>query len=123
LTYNGSMLLQIETWNADGTVHDIHHYGVTGQAYTDYDVVYGTNNRLSSASYSNGMTEAWSYNSDGSLHELVYNGITGGQNWATDTLYGAGGKTSSESWHNGAALVQTEAWNADGTAHDIHYYG
>ncbi len=72
---NGATVMQTETWNADGTVHDIHYYGLTG-AYTDYDVVYA-NNKPVSASYSNGMTQTWSYNADGSLHELVYNGITG----------------------------------------------
>ena len=72
---NGATVVQSETWNPDGTVHDIHYYGLTG-AYTDYDVVYA-NNKPVSATYSNGMTAAWSYNADGSLHELVYNGITG----------------------------------------------
>ncbi len=36
---NGSTTVQTESWKADGTVNDIHYYGVTGQAYTDYDVV------------------------------------------------------------------------------------
>ena len=54
--------VQTETWNADGTIHDIHYYGITGQAYTDYGMVYGANNKPVSASYSNGMTATWSYN-------------------------------------------------------------
>ena len=54
--------IQSETWNPDGTIHDIHYYGITGQAYTDYDVVYGANNKPVSASYSNGMTATWTYN-------------------------------------------------------------
>ena len=59
---NGVTIVQSETWNADGTIHDIHYYGITGQAYTDYGVVYGANNKPVSASYSNGMTATWSYN-------------------------------------------------------------
>ena len=143
---NGATLVQSETWNPDGTIHDIHfygvtgqaytnfdqvydangtihdnhYYGVTGQAYTDYDVVYGANGKPASATYSNGMTAAWTYNADGSLHELVTNGITG-QKWtSTDMLYGSPAWT--ETWTNGATLVQTEDWNADGTR-DIHFYG
>ena len=42
---------------------------------------------------------------------------------ATDTLYGANGKAVSQVWSNGVTMVQTETWNADGTIHDIHYYG
>ena len=38
---NGVTIVQTETWNADGTIHDIHYYGITGQAYTDYGMVYG----------------------------------------------------------------------------------
>ena len=117
---NGATVVQTETWNADGTVHDIHYYGLTG-AYSDYDVVYA-NNKPVSATYSNGMTQTWSYNADGSLHEVVYNGIVG-QRWtASDTLY-ENGKAVSAVWTNGATVMQTETWNADGTVHDIHYYG
>ena len=117
---NGATVMQTETWNADGTVHDIHYYGLTG-AYTDYDVVYA-NNKPVSATYSNGMTQTWSYNADGSLHELIVTGITGARYTASDTLY-ANGKAVSAVWTNGSTIVQTETWNADGTVHDIHYYG
>ena len=68
-------VVQTETWNADGTVHDIHYYGLTG-AYSDYDVVYA-NNKPVSASYSNGMSQTWSYNADGSTHEVIVTGISG----------------------------------------------
>src|SRR5665213_1132832 len=116
---NGATTIQTESWNADGTINDIHYYGITG-AYTDYDVVYAANKPVS-ASYSNGMTASWTYNGDGSLHELVYDGITG-QRWtSTDTL-DANGKAVSEVWSNGATTIQTESWNADGTINDIHYY-
>ena len=43
---NGATVVQSETWNPDGTVHDIHYYGLTG-AYTDYDVVYANNKPVS----------------------------------------------------------------------------
>ena len=117
---NGATVCRARPGTPDGTVHDVHYYGLTG-AYSDYDVVYA-NNKPVSASYSNGMTAAWSYNADGSLHELVYNGITGQRYTATDTLY-ANGKAVSEQWTNGATVVQSETWNPDGTVHDMHYYG
>ena len=76
LCTNGATTIQSETWNTDGTIHDIHYYGITGQAYTDYDVAYGANNKQASATYSNGMTEAWTYNSDGSF-EFSFNQVQG----------------------------------------------
>ena len=48
LTVNASPT-SVTTLNANGTIHDIHYYGIAGQAYTDYDVVYGTNNKPASA--------------------------------------------------------------------------
>ncbi|MGC9602257.1 MAG: hypothetical protein ABSE76_00730, partial [Minisyncoccia bacterium] len=125
--YNGTAVYQTAVWtyNSDGTVHDIAYANISGQAYTSYDVVYGTNGKAASATYSNGMTETWTYNSDSSLHEVVYKGITG-QAWtSTDTLYGTNGKAASETWYNGTAVYQTAVWtyNSDGTVHDIHYYG
>ncbi len=41
--------MQSQTWNPDGTVHDIHYFGITGQAYTDYDVIYANNKPVSAA--------------------------------------------------------------------------
>jgi hypothetical protein len=114
---------QTISWNGDGSTHDIHYFGVTGQPYTDVDVFYGPNHKLASETFSNGMIETFSYNLDGSLHEVVETGITG-QRWtSTDILYGLGNKPASETWTNGAALIQTETWNPDGTTHDIHNYG
>ena len=94
----GATVLQSETWNPDGTVHDVHYYGLSG-AYSDYDVVYAGNKPVS-ASYSNGMSQTWSYNADGSLHEVVANGISGQRYTSTDTLY-ANGKPVSEVWTQG----------------------
>ena len=42
---NGSTVIQTETWNANGTINNVHYYDITGQPYTDYDVVYGANNK------------------------------------------------------------------------------
>src|SRR5258708_2034258 len=118
---NGAMTIQTEAWNSDGTVHDIHYYGITGQAYTSYDVLYGANKPVS-AVYSNGMTESWGYNSDGSLHDIAIQCITG-QKWtSTDTLYGTTGKPVTETWANGTSPVQVETWNGNGTVHDILTY-
>ncbi|HET7910441.1 MAG TPA: hypothetical protein VFL49_00265, partial [Pseudolabrys sp.] len=125
---NGETVMQTQTWNADGTVHDVHYYGLTG-AYSDYDVVYA-NNKPASASYSNGMTQSWGYNADGSLHEVVYNGIVG-QPWTSSETFYENGKPVSAVWTTGDATSQSEAativrsqtWNADGSVHDIHYFG
>ena len=40
-------MIQTETWNTNGTIHDVHYYGITGQAYTDYDVLYGAQQQAS----------------------------------------------------------------------------
>jgi hypothetical protein len=133
-SYSGATLIQTENWNADKTVHDIHYYGVTGQAYTDYDIYYGANGKPAYASYSNGMTTAWTYNGstlvqsetwnpDRTVHDIHTYGITGQAYTDYDIVYGAGGKNASMSWYNGAALTETKTWNADGTIHDVHYYG
>jgi hypothetical protein len=120
---NGDTTLKTQTWNADGSTHDIHYYGITGQAFTDYLVIYGANDKPASASYSNGMTKTWSYNADGTLYELASSGITG-QKWtSTSTLYGANGKPASQVWNNGETIVKTQTWNADGSIHDTHFYG
>jgi hypothetical protein len=55
------------TYNADGSIHDIDYVGVSGQPYVSVDVIYGVNGQPSTATYSNGMTETWTYNSDGSV--------------------------------------------------------
>ena len=90
-------------------------------AYSDYDVVYA-NNKPVSASYSNGMTQTWSYNADGSLHELVVTGITGAALHCERhaLCQRQAGERGLDQRRDG---LQTETWNADGTVHDIHYYG
>jgi hypothetical protein len=120
---NGASVVQAEAWNPDGSIRDIHYYGITGQAYTDYDVVYDASGHKAASIFSNGLMQTWSYNADGSLHESVVSGITGSIAATTDTIYGANGKAASETWRNGTTPVQSETWNADGSIHDIHYYG
>ena len=71
-SYSGDIV----TRNANGTVHDVAYSGVTGLAYSSYDVVYGANAKPASASYNNGMTAAWSYNQDGS-YQIAFTGGAG----------------------------------------------
>jgi hypothetical protein len=120
---NGAAVVQTEAWNPDGSIHDIHYYGITGKAYTDYDLVYDASGHKAAELFSNGLTQTWAYNADGSLRESVVSGITGSTSTSTDTLYGSNGKAVSETWQNGTTLVQSEAWNADGSIHDVHFYG
>ena len=95
---NGSTTIQTETWNANGTINDVHYYGITGQAYADYDVFYGANNKPASEIYSNGMTETWTYDSANTLQRSRLQGITGQKYTSTDTLYGANDTPASEVW-------------------------
>ena len=88
VSFVASATVPVVTKNPDGTIHDIHYYGITGQAYTDYDVVYGANNQPASASYSNGMTETWTYNLDNTVDAIVYN-ATGSR--GADTVHAGGG--------------------------------
>ena len=58
---------------------------MTGQAYTDDDVVYA-NNKPVSATFSNGMTETWTYNSDGSS-EFLSNNVEGTSYTSSANIY------------------------------------
>lgn len=120
----GSAGAQTLTWNADGTLHDIHYQAIGANgSYTDYDVVMNAAGQPAFATYANGSTASYSYNPDGTLHELILNNISGHPWTTTDTIYDGDGAAASEAWSKGAALLQTETWNADGSVHDIHYYG
>src|SRR5581483_1354854 len=62
------------------------------------------------------------FHADGSKEVLVSD-ITG-QKWtSTDTAYGVNGKPVSEVWSDGDTVVRTQHWNANGSVHDVHYYG
>ncbi len=112
---------QTWTWNADGSVHDVKYYSIDGATATTVDVLYAPDaaTGLGTASTAGSLPAP----SSPVLSEVTVTGITG-ENWtSTDTLYGANGKSVSATWSNGTAVVQTEAWNSDGSIHDIHYYG
>jgi hypothetical protein len=79
------------TYNADGSIHDIAYAGVTGQTYTSYDVLYGTNNKPASATYSDGMTQTWSYYPSGVLEEIQQQNVTGKSYTALENDYDASG--------------------------------
>jgi hypothetical protein len=117
----GSDGAQTITWNPDGSLHDIHYYVVSGQSYTDYDVVYSGNGQTQTISYPNGETETRSYNPDGSLHDVLHAGITGHPYTTYDVLYGPGNKPVSASYSDG--MSATWSYNPDGSLHDLAYAG
>ena len=109
------------TWsyNADNTVHDIAYAGVTGQAYTDYDVVYGANGKPASATYSNGMSATWSYNADNTVHDIAFSGVTGQAYTSYDTVYGANGKPASATYSDG--MTKTWSYDSSGVLEEVQY--
>jgi hypothetical protein len=104
---NGATVVQTEAWNADGSIHDIHYYGITGQAYADDDLLYA-NGRKAEAIYSNGMTQSWSYNADGSTHESVLSGISDASYTSSVTGFGAGNQSVVHQYENtnGSETIQ-----------------
>ena len=46
-----------------GGSYDIAYSGVTGAPYASYTIEYGADGNPESATYSNGMSAAWTYNS------------------------------------------------------------
>ena len=65
---------------------------------------YGANNKPADATFSNGMTETWTYNSDGTLSQAITEGITGQKYTSTDLIYGANNTPASEVWSNGSTM-------------------
>ncbi len=79
--------------------------GVTGAPFASETVQHAANGRAESATFGNGMTEAWSYNADGS-YQAAYAAVTG-KPYASDTVqYGANGRPESALFSNG----MTEIW-------------
>ena len=86
---------------------------------TSYTVTYGPNGKPASASYSNGMTAAWTYNANGS-YDVAYAGVIG-TNYTSYTVdYGTNGEPTSASYSNG--MTATWTYNANGSC-DIAYVG
>jgi hypothetical protein len=109
---------QTWTYNADGSVHDVAYYAISGDTATTTDVLYAASQPAGSDS--NGAAAAWP---TPMLQEVTVTGITG-QPWtSSDTLYGENGQPTNATWRNGDTVVQTESWNPDGSISDIHYYG
>ena len=113
----------LKTWNADGTIHDIHIYGLTGVAFTNYDVVYGANGKAATEVWANGATtiQSETWNTDGTVHDIHYYGITGQAYTDYDVVYGANNKPASASYSNG--MTETWTYNPDGTLHELDYNG
>ena len=55
---------------------------------------YGTNGKAESASFSNGMTQTWTYNQDGSYQTALAD-VTGASYTSETVQYGANGKSES----------------------------
>jgi hypothetical protein len=118
----------ITTLNPNGTIHDVHYYGITGQAYTDYDVLYGANNKAAEAIFSDGMTETWTYNQNGTLASTELNGSAGNMSVAAggtvpQVLVGGAGDTltggSSADTFIFPANLGNETINNFNTANDV----
>jgi hypothetical protein len=103
---------EILTYAADGTLANAVFQGVSGGAYTSYTVVYGTNGKPVSATYSNGMSATWTYNANGT-YVVAFSGVTGQAFTTYAVTYGANGKPSSATYGNG--LSETWTYNANGT--------
>ena len=116
--YLGGTLEQQKTVNADGT-YDIHTYGVTGQAYTDYDIVYNASGKPTYATYSNGMSATYSYDASGNLSEIVTTGIRARTGHHLCVLWRErqGGERD---FHQERRLRSDGMSNLDGSVQDIH---
>ena len=114
---------EIKTWNSDGSyaLHFNVSGSVFGASYSYYDSSYNASGQRVSQTWSNGVTETWSYNSaTGSVSETVVTGLTNKNFVKTDTLYGSNAKPASETWYRAdGSVLQKETWNADGS-YEIH---
>ena len=83
---------------------------------------YGANNKPVGATYSNGMTETWTYNSDNTLNEVVITGHHRPEVHLHRHDLRRQQTPASEVWSNGSTVVQTETWNANGTINNVDYF-
>jgi len=109
--FSGGTVEEI-SFNSQGAVSSIDYEGFTGRSYTWEIVNYGSNGRAASASYSNGMTETWTFNANGS-YSAAFAGVTGTSYTSYTMNYGSNGKPTSASYNNG--MTQTWTYNADGS--------
>lgn len=121
-------LYRTETWNADGSVHDVHLYvagQTSGAPYTDYDVLYGTDGKESVRTYyANGVAGeviTSTYDSAGTLREALYTHLPNASIDTTDLLYAASGKLATLTSSKGGALVFEQDYRSDGTVADRLY--
>jgi hypothetical protein len=84
---------------------------VPNQAYASYDVVYGTNGKPESATYTGGMTETWTYSSGGALQEIAYAGVLGRTYTALANFYDSTGALaiSDQTLTDGSHLIAGHA--------------
>ena len=115
---NGTAIVQKEVWNPDGTVHDNHYYGITGQPFTNFDVVFGATGKTSEV-WTNGattvLTEAWK--ADGTIHDIHYYAIIGQAYTDYDVTYGANNQPVSATYSNG--MTKTWTYNGDGSSETV----
>jgi endoglucanase len=95
---------------------------VLGESYTSYEVFYGANGKVTSETYSNGISQSMTYASNGYISEAVTTGITGQAYTSTDTVYGTYGNALTETWRNGTTPVKVVTWNVDESLHEILTY-
>ena len=100
--YNGANVVEVETWNADGTVHDIAYSNITGQAYTSNDTIYGANGKASVETFYKGASvfEVETWNTDGSVHDAAYYGVTAHPYESYDKAYGPGTQLLAQEFNN-----------------------
>jgi hypothetical protein len=114
-----------ESWsyNFDGTLHALDYNGITGQAWTSTDTVYGSTGKAVSEIWTNGatlvQTETW--NADGTVHDVHAYGVTGQAYTDDDIVYGANGKPASATYSNG--MMANWIYNSDGSLHELVYNG
>ena len=102
--YSGGSV-EVMRYQATGLTASISYRGIVGQSYTDYTISYGPDGKPTTASYSDGTKEIWTYNSDGSSYT---------------TWYGSDNKPTSASFSDG--LTKIWSYNADGS-YSIAYTG
>ena len=104
--------VEVVSYNASGGVSTIDYQGFVGRQYSTDIVTYGANGKPASASFSNGMTETWTYNANGS-YSVALAGVTGAAYTSYTINYGAKGRPASASFSNG--MTETWTYNANGS--------